>query len=45
MQTLSGEKFGLLGKIVDHNLRTFVGLVHLSQITQGKGWTFIAKTN
>jgi len=38
MQTLSGEHF-------EHNLRTFVGLVYLSQILQGKSWNFIAKTD
>ena len=45
MQTLSGEHFGLLGNILNQNLLTFVGLVHLSRITQGKSWNFIAKTN
>ena len=39
MQTLSGEHFGLLGNTMNQNLRTFVGLVHLSQITQGKSKT------
>ena len=45
MQTLSGEHFGLLGNILNQNLPTFVGLVHLLRITQGKSWNFIVKTN